>query len=111
MVTGAMSKAGGSVGGFKLFPEICQWIIGPNSGPSIRSNPSRFRRCEQTKWARGRRPRTGPIRLLHCSGRGELQAGLHVVDELDVLAAIGFVGLGVDGERREGGFRIAGAHV
>src|SRR5882672_10461526 len=99
MVTGAMSKAGGSVGGFKLIPEVCQRIIGPNSGPSIRSNPSRFRRCEQTKWAR----RFAPA--------GALQARLHVVHELDVLAAIGLVRLGVDGERREGGFRVAGAHV
>src|SRR6266850_1205558 len=99
MVTGAMSKAGGSVGGFKLIPEVCQRIIGPNSGPSIRSNPSRFRRCEQTKWAR----RFAPA--------GALQPRLHVVDELDVPAAVGLVRLGVDGEGGKGRLRVAGAHI
>src|SRR5262249_43304300 len=64
MVTGAMSKAGGSVGGFKLFPEISQRVDGRDSGPSIRFDASRFCRCEQTKWtcwrasaARNKRPR------------------------------------------------------
>jgi len=40
-----------------------------------------------------------------------LQARFHIVDELDVFAAVRLVGLGIDRERREGRFRIAGAHV
>src|SRR5215470_745760 len=50
MVTGAMSKAGGSVGGFKRIPEASQRVDGRDSGPSIRCDASRFCRCEQTKW-------------------------------------------------------------
>src|SRR5262252_9568509 len=55
MVTGAMSKAGGSVGGFKRIPETSQRVDGRDSGPSIRFDASRFCRCEQTKWRSGDR--------------------------------------------------------
>src|SRR4030095_2693206 len=54
MVTGAMSKAGASVGGFKRIPEKSQRVDGRDSEPSIRSNGSRYCRCEQTNLVRYR---------------------------------------------------------
>src|SRR5262245_34978236 len=61
MVTGAISKAGGSVGGFKLFPEVSQRVIGPDSGPPIRLNLADF--------AGANKERRDPLmRLPQCGG-------------------------------------------